>query len=407
MSRLINRLNAAKVRTITRPGRYADGAGLWLQIDKTRRSWLFRYTFGSRPRKIGLGPIATLGLADARIEAQRLHAQLRDGIDPLVHRRATRSAQRLQQLKSITFREAAAKYIASHSAGWKNLKHANQWTQSLKAHVDAIIGTTPVQDIDTALVMRVLEPIWTTTNETAVRVRGRIEAILDWSKVNGYRTGENPARWKGHLDHLLAKPSKVQKVVHHAALPFSEIHGFVQTLRQQSGVGAAALEFTILCAARTAETIGATWDEIDLDAKRWTIPAARMKAGKAHTVPLCTRAIEILESMRALGGVYVFPAAKRPLSNAAMSSVLKRMRVATTVHGFRSTFSDWAAEKTGYQHEVREMSPAHAVSSAVEASYRRGDLFDKRVGLMNDWARYIDTKPGSTTDKVVQIRSAS
>ena len=409
MSRHINRLNAAKVRTITRPGRYADGGGLWLQVDAIRRSWLFRYTFGGRRRKIGLGPVATLGLADARVEAQKLHAKLRDGIDPLAHRRATLAAHRLDQLKSITFSQAALKYIASHSAGWKNLKHANQWTQSLKAHAEAVIGMIAVQDIDTGMVMRVLEPIWTTTNETAVRVRGRIEAILDWSKVNGYRTGENPARWKGHLDHLLAKPSRVQKVVHHAALPFSEIHGFVQTLRQQSGVGAAALEFTILCAARTAETIGAKWDEVDLDAKRWTIPAARMKAGKAHTVPLCAKAIEILESMHMLGGVYVFPAAnpKRPLSNAAMSSVLKRMKVATTVHGFRSTFSDWAAEKTSYQHEVREMSLAHAVSSAVEASYRRGDLFEKRVGLMNDWARYIDTKPGSTTDKVVQIRSAS
>ncbi|MCX7063035.1 MAG: Arm DNA-binding domain-containing protein, partial [Proteobacteria bacterium] len=207
MSRHINRLNAAKVRTITRPGRYADGGGLWLQVDAIRRSWLFRYTFGGRRRKIGLGPVATLGLADARVEAQKLHAKLRDGIDPLAHRRATLAAHRLDQLKSITFNQAALKYIASHSAGWKNLKHANQWTQSLKAHADAIIGTIAVQDIDTGMVMRVLEPIWTKTNETAVRVRGRIEAILDWSKVNGYRTGENPARWKGHLDHLLAKPS--------------------------------------------------------------------------------------------------------------------------------------------------------------------------------------------------------
>jgi hypothetical protein len=222
MSRLINRLNAAKVRTITRPGRYADGAGPWLQVDETRRSWLFRYTFGGRQRKIGLGPIATIGLADARIEAQRLHAQLRDGIDPLAHHSATRSAQRLRQLTLISFREAASKYIAAHSAGWKNLKHANQGTQSLKVHADAIIGTTPVQDIDTGMVMRVLEPIWTTTNETAVRVRGRIEAILDWSKFNGYRTGENPACWKGHLDHLLAKPSKVQKVVPRGAAVFRD-----------------------------------------------------------------------------------------------------------------------------------------------------------------------------------------
>ena len=349
----------------------------------------------------------TLSLANARIEAQNLHAVLRTGVDPLEHRRRQHAAQRLEQLKSITFSEAAKKYIASHRDGWKNVKHSEQWTQSLAMHAEPVIGKLPVQDIDTALVMRVLEPIWKTTNETAVRVRGRIESILDWSTVHGYRTGANPARWKGHLDHLLPKPTKVAKVVHHPALPFAHIHEFVTDLRAREGVAARALEFTILCAARTGETLGARWGEIDIEAKRWTISGERMKAGKPTRLPSTPRAIEILASLPRTSD-FVFPNERgRKLSDATMAAVLKRMKRVVTVHGFRSTFRDWAGES-----HVEVPARGHRVVPGARGRQRRREGVraqrSVRQACATDGgrARYIDTKPG-TTGNVISIRSAS
>jgi integrase len=260
--------------------------------------------------------------------------------------------------------------------------------------VSPTIGKLAVADVDTALIIKVLRPIWSTKNETASRVRGRMESILAWATVNGFRNGDNPATWRNHLDKLLAKPSKVQKVTHHPALPYTEMGAFMASLRQQKGMAALALEFTILTAARTGETIGAVWSEIDLDGKVWTVPAARMKAEKDHRVPLCSRAIEILTELKKTGSAFVFPGPnpKKPLSNMAMLTLLRRMeRTDLTVHGFRSTFRDWAAERTAYPHEMAEMALAHTVDSKVEAAYRRGDLFKKRIAMMQDWQKHCDT----------------
>jgi integrase len=291
----------------------------------------------------------------------------------------------------MTFEECASAYVAAHQTGWKNEKHAKQWPQTLKAFVFPVLGSLPVQAVDVALVMRAVEPIWTQKPETAGRVRGRIEAVLDWATARGYRQGENPARWRGHLENLLPKKSRVHRVKHHAALPFVEIAAFIAELRRQEGVGARVLEFAILTATRTGEAIGATWDEVDLAEKHWTIPGERMKGEVTHRVPLSDRAIEILGEMRGLQeGELVFPGSRsRPLSHSAMLRVLRAMgRRDVTVHGFRSTFRDWASECTNFPREVCEAAMAHAIDSKVEAAYRRGDLFNKRRHLMAAWARY-------------------
>jgi integrase len=301
--------------------------------------------------------------------------------------------------KVITFKAAAEKYIAAHRAGWATAKHAAQMEGDAHHlyYAEPIIGALPVQAIETGLVMKVLDPIWTAKPETAGRVRQRVEAVLDWAKVRGYREGENPARWKGHLDVLLPARAKVRQVEHHAALPYAEMGEFMAALVEQEGASARALEFAILTAARTGETLGATWSEIDFDGKVWTIPAKRMKAGKEHRVPLSSRVVEIVRSMKELAGqnvpadAFVFPGARRgrPLSNMAFLMLLRRMRRDhLTAHGFRSTFRDWAAERTSYPSEVAEMALAHSVSDKVEAAYRRGDLFEKRRRLMDEWAKY-------------------
>lgn len=292
--------------------------------------------------------------------------------------------------KAVTFEEAAERYIEAHKAGWKNAKHAAQWTTTLKTYAYPLIGESPVQAIDTGLVLKVLEPIWTTKTETANRLRGRIESVLDWARVRGYRERENPARWRGHLEQLLPAPSKVQRVQHHAALPYADLPKFMEALRAQDGVSASALEFAILTVARTGEVIGAKWSEIDLKERVWTIPAERMKAGKEHRVPFSARTLAILKSMKALGsGEYVFPGLNnKALSNMALLMLLRRMgREDITAHGFRSTFRDWAAERTNFPAEVAEMALAHAVGDKVEAAYRRGDLFAKRRELMTAWAK--------------------
>ena len=376
---------------------YADGGGLYLQVSAARtKSWIFRYRMNGRktPRDMGLGPVHTVTLAEAREKARDARKLILDGVDPVEAKRARKQAQALEAASAMVFKDCAEKYIAAHRAGWSNAKHANQWTSTLETYAYPVFGSLPVASIDTALMMKVLEPIWTTKTETASRVRGRIEAILDWATARGFRVGENPARWRGHLDKLLPARSKVQKVKHHKALPYTEIGAFMEKLRDQDGFAARALEWLILTASRTSETIGATWEEIVFEAKVWTVPADRIKGGKEHRVPLSPSALKIAKEMQKVkDGDYVFQGGKpgKPLSNNALLELLKRMdRRDLTAHGFRSTFRDWAAEQTNYPREVAEMALAHTIEDKVEAAYRRGDLFDKRKRLMDDWAKYCD-----------------
>lgn len=393
MPRAINRLSPMKVSKTTAPGLYGDGGGLYLQITKAGvKSWLFRYMLDGKARGMGLGPLHTIGLAEARALALDCRRKLLDGIDPIDSRNAERTAQRVAAATEMTFEQCATTYIDAHRTGWKNAKHADQWTSTLKTYAYPVFDSLPVSAIDTALVMKVLEPIWNTKTETASRLRGRIESVLDWATVRNYRAGENPARLKGHLDTLLPKRSRVQKVEHHRALPYSEMGDFVRALRAEEGGAARALELLILTATRTNEVLGATWAEFDLDGAVWTIPAQRMKMGKEHRVPLSSRAVEIVKAQQALKqNDYVFPGTQygKPLSNMSMLQLLKRMdRKDITVHGFRSTFRDWAGEITHYPREVCEAALAHGIKDKAEAAYARGDLFRKRAALMDDWATY-------------------
>ena len=401
MGHAIERLKALAVEKLARkPGMYCDGGGLWLRVSSpTARSWVFRYMLDRAPHEMGIGKYPEITLADARgraAEARRLKAH---GKDPLAERVAVRAALRADAAKAVTFKDAAERYIDAHKAGWKNTKHAAQWKATLETYAYPAFGDLPIQSIDTGLVLKAIEPIWNGKTETASRLRGRIEVVLDWAKVRSYRDGENPARWRGHLDKLLPARSKVRKVKHHAALAFDDLSGFMKSLRGQIGVAARALEFAILTAARTGEVLGAKWSEIDLGEKVWTVPAERMKAGREHRVPLSARAIEILKMMKpdsasikrdkyaADGYVFAGGAPSRPLSNMAFLMLLRRMgHDGLTAHGFRSTFRDWCAERTSFPSEVAEMALAHTVGDKVEAAYRRGDLFDKRRAMMDQWA---------------------
>ncbi|MCJ2044762.1 integrase arm-type DNA-binding domain-containing protein [Methylobacterium sp. J-078] len=385
------KLSALTAGRIKAAGMYGDGGGLWLQASGSgAKSWIFRFTLNGRSREMGLGSFSTFTLAEAREKALACRKLCAEGIDPIEARQVQRGEARLEAAKAMTFAECASAYIESHKAGWRNTKHAAQWQATLNTYANPAFGNLPVQGIDTGLVMRAIEPIWATKSETASRVRGRIEAILDWATTHGYRRGENPARWKGHLQNLLPKRSRVRRVQHHAALPYSEIAGFMVDVRSQDAIAARTLEFAILTATRTGETIGAQWSEIDLASAMWTIPAERMKGGREHRVPLSAVAIDLLAVLPGpSGGPFVFPGGRRgkPLSNMAMLELLKRMdRSDLTVHGFRSTFRDWAAETTAFASEVVEMALAHIVSDKVEAAYRRGDLLLKRRELMEAWA---------------------
>ena len=356
-----------------------------------RRSWIFRYSRSGKSREMGLGSLKAVGLAAARLKAAECRAQLADGIDPCAARDAERAQQAIQDARAITFDQCADAFITSHSSAWKNSKHVAQWKATLRTYVSPVFGPLSVQAVDVALVMKVLEPIWATKPETAARIRGRIESVLNWAKARGYRTGENPALWKGHLDNLLPARSKIAKVKHHTALPYDQTSQFMDTLRRQDGVAPRALEFAILTAARTGEIIGARWDEIDLAVKVWTVPAARMKSGREHRVPLSAEALAVLNKVsRGEPDDFVFAGStKSALSNMALLMLLRRMGYGNlTVHGFRSTFRDWAAERTNFPSEVAEMALAHSVGDKVEAAYRRGDLFEKRLRLMADWAAH-------------------
>jgi integrase len=405
LTRTIGRLTALKVEKAKQAGMYADGGGLYLRVTEDgNKSWVYRFMLNGRPRWMGLGPLALYGLQEARQKAVDARRLRHEGIDPIEARRAVRARERLDTAKAMTFSQCAEAYLTAHRAGWRNAKHAAQWEATLATYAEPIMGALPVQAIDTALVMKVLEPVWTEKPETASRLRGRIEAILNWARVRGYRSGENPARWRGHLDHLLPARSKVRKVEHHAALPYAALPGFLASLREQEGIAARALEFAILTAARTGEVLGARLDEIDTAEKVWTIPADRMKAHKEHRIPLSARALEILADVADGEQLYIFSGAKvgKPLSNMAFLMLLRRMKRADlTAHGFRSSFRDWAADRTNFPSEVAEMALAHTISGKVEAAYRRGDLFLKRRTLMDAWAQFC---AGPTTNaKVVQI----
>jgi len=391
MARLVEKLTPLAVGKLTKPGYYGDGAGLWLQVSPSgSKSWIFRFTLAGKQREMGLGAVHTVNLTEARAKAKECRQLLLDGKDPLDARRSIKQAEALERAKAMTFDQCAEAYITAHRASWKNAKHADQWASTIATYASPIFGNLPVADIDTGLVVKALGAIWESKTETATRLRGRIEKILDWATVSKYRQGENPARWRGHLENLLANPNKIAKVEHHAALPWREIGGFMVALREQAGVAARALEFAILTAARSGEVRGATWAEIDFDTGLWIIPAERMKMGKEHRVPLAAAATSLLKGLPREGDL-VFSGAKEntALSDMSLTAVLRRMkRTDITVHGFRSTFRDWCAESTNFPREVCEHALAHSLPDKVEAAYRRGDLLDKRVQLMKAWADY-------------------
>lgn len=401
MARRINKLTALLVSNANRPGLYGDGAGLYLQVGPTgTKSWLFRYMRHGKARAMGLGSTRIVSLSQARTLATGCRQQLLEGKDPIAVRDAEQAAIRIAEARTTTFKECADSYVETHHKAWKSAKHKQQWENTLRDYVFPTLGHLPVGQIDTDLVLKCLSPIWTKKTETATRVRGRIESILDWATASKYRQGENPARWRGHLENLLPAPTKLAKVVHHSALPYSELPSFMNKLRAQSGIAARAFEFAILTASRTNEALGARWDEIDLEKGIWTIPAERMKMRHEHRAPLSRTARTILDAMLEIKqSDYVFPGnvESKPLSNMALLMTLRRMkRSDLTAHGFRSTFRDWAAEKTSFAREVAEMALAHAIEDKVEAAYRRGDLFDKRKRLMEAWAKYAMTVPASS-----------
>ena len=409
MAQTVNQLTATKVHKLKTPGMYPDGAGLYLQVTgENAKSWLFRYSLRGKAREMGLGSLRKISLADARRKAADCHKLLDGHVDPIQHRKAARTAAALTSAKTITFKEAAARYIAMRSKGLKNTKHAAQWGTTIATYAEPILGKLPVYDITVGLVHRVLEPIWTTKPETAGRVRGRIEKILGWAKVNNYREGENPARWRDNLDQLLPKLSEVRKVKHHPALPYAELPAFMQKLRQVEGLAARALEFTILTAARTEEVILAGPGEIARPDKLWTAPSEHMKLKREHLVPLCDWAMDLLAGA---SESYLFPSPSHPdkhLSNMAMLMVLDRMGYGhVTVHGFRSTFKDWARDRTGFENFVSEAALAHASGDKIEAAYARGAVLDKRRKLMEAWAKFCASDATVRAgNKVVDFRSA-
>ena len=384
----------------------ADGDRLYLQVSPSgTKSWIFRYTLRGRTRDMGLGPYPTFSLAEARQRAHTQRQVLADGTDPIEARDAQRTAQTLAQVKTLGFAECARQYIAAHRKGWSNAKHAEQWESTLATYADRTIGALPAKAVDTAAMLRILEPIWNVKPETASRVRGRIERILDWAKVRGYRTGDNPAKWRGHLDHLLAKLNRKAIAEHHAALPYRLIPEFMERLRAEPGVAARGLEFLILTAARTGEVRGARSEELDAVQALWTVPAERMKAKREHRVPLSSRALEIAASQPAAAYLFRGRYDEDPLSNNTFLKLLGRIGYGgITAHGFRSSFRDWAAETTSFPHEVCEMALAHVIGNKAEAAYRRGDLFEKRRKLMAAWALYCECPARAAT--VTPLRAA-
>jgi integrase len=430
MPRRATPLTAQKVAK-AKPGRFYDGDGLVLLVREAstfdpsgklkehgKAWWLYRYTLRGKTRDLGLGRALgpnSVSLADARIAAKKARDLVKAGTDPLAEREAEEArklaAEALAAASRVTFEEMGGRYIAAHQASWRNPKHRQQWKNTLKDYVYPKIGHIAVAEVGTAEVTSIIEPIWNEKPETAGRVRGRIEAILDYAKARGFRDGENPARWRGHLDHLLPARSKVRRVEHHAALPWKDIGAFIAKLRTQNGRSSLAVEFAILTASRSNEVRGLRWKEIDLEAALWTVPATRMKAGLPHRVPLSARAVEILrglEDLRKTPDDLVFPGGREggELSDVALSKAAKNAAgTDVTVHGFRSTFRDWCGEATNYPRELAEKALAHALASEVEAAYARGDQIEKRARLMEDWAKFCDKPMPAPGGNVTLIRA--
>lgn len=412
MARTVNNLSAVQVTKLIRPGTYGDGGGLYLQVAERKaggvtKSWLFRFMISGKARYMGLGSLNDFTLKEARERARAQRQMLADGKDPITERNEHRkrlqeeqSSRDAEQAKRVTFAQASQRYIKAHEAGWRNAKHADQWTNTLATYADPVIGHLAVSKVDTAHVMQILEPIWTTKPETASRVRGRVEAVLNWASARRYRSGENPARWKGHLDKLLPARSKVRKVKHYAAMAFAELPDFMGRLSGNASISARALEFTILTAVRTSEAIGATETEFDRTTRVWTIPGERTKSGRPHRVPLSDRAMAVLAAVpHEDASPFLFPGARpgKALSNMAMLELLRGEQAGLTVHGFRSTFRDWAAECTNFPRELAEAALAHVVGDETERAYRRGDALEKRRKLMQAWGRFVTTlKPTNT-----------
>ncbi|ALQ51148.1 tyrosine-type recombinase/integrase [Nitrosomonas ureae] len=397
MPKQARELSALDIKRLTKPGHHAAGgvSGLLLQITGTgTKSWILRTIVGAKRRDIGLGGFPDITLAQARINARELKAQIRLGVDPVEQRKAVKAALIASNGKLISFADAAYKFLTIKRSEFKNAKHAAQWQTTLETYAFPVIGSMRVDSVELPHIVQVLEPLWITKTETATRVRGRIESVLTWAKVSGYRTGENPARWKDNLDGVLPKPGKLKKVQHHKAVPWKSAASFMVQLRKCEGTAAKALEFLILTATRSGEVRGALWQEINLNERVWTIPAERMKADKEHVIPLCVDAINLLNQLpRFENNDLVFPAARGgQLSDMTLSAVMRRMKIDATPHGFRSTFRDWCSESTNYPHEVAEMALAHTIASGVEKAYRRGDLLAKRTRLMDDWCKYLNTQ---------------
>ena len=399
----IDLLTAAKVKSLKAPGDYLDGRGLYLQVrSESSKSWLLKFSMNKKSREMGLGSAFDFALSDARDMRDRYRKLIKTGIDPIEHRKTEEAARAAERAKAVTFKDAATRYIAANRTGWKNLKHAARWEATLKTYAYPVIGEVSVQAIDTAMVMKVLDPIWSTKSETASRVRGRVESVIDSVKARGEYLGENPARWKGHLENLLPKRSRVNKVRNHPALPYAELPAFMEQLRAREGIAAAALEFQILTVARPGNALAARWAEFDRKAAVWTISGEHMKNGEEHRAPLSDAALAVLDRMEKIkdDGEYVFysPGTRRPLSDAATGAVLDRMgRHDIVPHGFRSTFRDWAAER-GYKDAVAEAALAHTVPDAVVAAYRRTTFFELRKQLMDDWATFAASDPARAAD---------
>jgi len=408
MARVLHGLSDIAVRAKKRPGYVADGGNLYLRVAPGgSKQWMFRFALRGRTRDAGLGPYPTISLVQARQEAERLRRLVATGIDPIEARNEEREAARVAAAKAVTFEACAREFIASHEQGWRGPSTAKLWCAALATHVYPVFGNEPVGNVDTTLVLRSLQPIWAETPTMAGRVRSMIESVLDSAKARGLRDGQNPAQWRGHLDHLLPSRRKVRRVHHHPALPFAEIPAFMAELRARDDLPARLLEFLILTASRSGEGRSARWDEFDVEQTMWVIPPERMKGGREHKVPLSPRAVIILEQTARLRlSDFVFPgqSESRPISGISLRRLLHKLRPGVTVHGFRSSFRDWAAETTNFPNHVVEMALAHAVSDAVEAAYRRGDLFEKRRKLMEAWAQYCQRKSASAEVVPLQRR---
>ena len=426
MARLIDKLKPLEVSKTKKPGYHGDGGGLWLQVSSSgSKSWIFRFTLNRKQREMGLGAVHTVSLAEARVRAREYRLMLQEGLDPLEKREEIKRTDALARARMMTFDQCAKEYISTHRSGWKNAKHAGQWESTIATYASPVFGSFPVSEVDTSLVMKVLSPIWKDKTETAKRLRGRIESVLGWATTSGFRQGENPARWRGHFENLLAEPNKIRVVKHHPSLPWKEIPSFMIALREQEGIASRALEFLILTATRTSEALEVTWDELDLDAGVWVIPAERMKGDVVHQIPLSKEAITLLTKISRVNK-FVFTGASYDscLSDMSLTAVLKRMHNKSikngnkgwvdpkrdsrrvTSHGFRSTFRMWGAESAAhsFSREVIEFALSHQLPDKVESAYQRGTVFDKRIPLMQSWADYC--YKAQETASVTPIRSA-